>query len=311
MEEKQFTKGWSRVKQSLLLLLILSFSASASLRISSYNIRNYDKKSEQTDKAALKKIITNLNSDLIATEEIYNNNSFEQFASKEFPGYGLSLSKCGGGGSQNLGFMYKKDTLELENIIEDPKIADLGGITSYGCSSLRPALLGFFKVKDSGLKFVAIVLHLKAGGGTRNYEKRERQYKYILKMMRNLRVAGHKNIVVLGDLNTTGWNKSSAKSTDLDHLNFEDLLAKSGTRTITDNLKCTSYWSGPNRHDDIEIPSTLDHVLFSPDFMGMKLESAEVGSHCKAVNCVETYDSELGKSYSNVSDHCPITATFK
>jgi endonuclease/exonuclease/phosphatase family metal-dependent hydrolase len=308
MEEKQFTKGRSRVKISLLLLLILSFSAIAELKISSYNIRNYDKKSEQTDKVALKKIIQNLNSDLIGTEEIYNNSSFENFVSKEFPSYNLALSKCGGGGSQNLGFMYKKDTLELENLIEDSKIADLDGITPYGCSSLRPALLGFFKVKTTGAKFVAIVLHLKAGGGTRSYEKRSKQYKYILKMIRNLRLAGHKDVVVLGDLNTTGWN---AKSADADHTNFENLLTKSGTRTITDNLKCTSYWSGPNRNDDIEVPSTLDHLLFSPDFMGMKLESADVGAHCRKANCAETYDSELGNSYSNVSDHCPITATFK
>ncbi len=311
MDEFQLTKGRSFVKNLLLLLLLISFSASAGLKISSYNIRNYDKSSERTNKAALKNIIQGLNSDLIGTEEIYNNNSFEKFVSKEFPSYKLALSKCGGGGSQNLGFMYKDEVLELEDLIEDPKIADLDSISSYGCSSLRPALLGFFKVKATGEKFVAIVLHLKAGSGTRNYEKRRKQYRYILKMMRNLKLAGHKDVVVLGDLNTTGWNKSDAKSTDADHLNFEDLLSKSGTRTITDHLKCTSYWSGPNRHDDIEIPSTLDHLLVTSDFMGMKLDRAEVGSHCKKVNCIETYDSELGKSYSNVSDHCPISATFK
>lgn len=296
------------MKNSLLLVLFLSFTASAGLKISSYNIRNYDKRSERTDKEALKNIIKNLDSDLIATEEIYNNNSFERFVAKEFSTYNLALSKCGGGGSQNLGFMYRKDVLELENLIEDPKIADLDGVTSYGCSSLRPAFLGFFKVKSSGKRFVAIVLHLKAGSGTRNYDKRRKQYRYILKMVRNLRLAGHKDIIVLGDLNTTGWNQASA---DQDHKNFENLLTKSGTRTITDKLKCTSYWSGRNRGDNIEVPSTLDHLLHSPSFMGMKLDSAEVGAHCLKANCVEVYDDILGNSYSNVSDHCPITATFK
>jgi endonuclease/exonuclease/phosphatase family metal-dependent hydrolase len=306
MDEKLIIKDGYFVKRTLCFLLLLSFSAQAKFKISTFNIRNYDKKSEHTDKKALSSILNDLNSDLIATEEIYNNDSFVKFIDQEMPDYNLVLSRCGGGGSQNIGFVYKKSSLVLEKLIEDAAIADLSGVTSYGCSSLRPALLGFFKEVVSQKKFVAIALHLKAGSGKRNFAKRNRQYKYILKMIRELRLAGHKNIIVLGDLNTTGWGKGNE-----DERNFLNLLSKSGTKTTSSELSCTSYWSGRNQNDDLEEPSILDHIVHSPDFMGLSMESTYVGAHCKAAKCKQVYDSVLGSTYSNVSDHCPVTAIFE
>jgi endonuclease/exonuclease/phosphatase family metal-dependent hydrolase len=306
MDEKLIIKDGYFVKRTLCFLLLLSFSAQAKFQISTFNIRNYDKKSEHTDKKELSSILNDLNSDLIATEEIYNNESFIKFIDKEMPDYNLVLSRCGGGGSQNIGFVYKKSTLALEELVEDAKIADLGGVTSYGCSSLRPALLGFFRELKTNKKFVAIALHLKAGGGSRNFEKRNRQYKYILKMIRELRLAGHKNIIVLGDLNTTGWGKN-----DQDEKNFLNLLKKSGTSSTSKNLQCTSYWAGKNQSDDLEEPSVLDHIVHTPNFMGLSMERTYVGAHCKVANCELVYNSVLGSTYSNVSDHCPVTAVFK
>lgn len=302
MDEKFIIKDGYHVKRTLGFLLLLSISAHAKLQITTFNIRNYDKKSERTDKKALSHIFKDLNSDIIATEEIYNNESFKKFVASELPAYELVLSKCGGGGSQNIGFVYKKSVLTLERLVEDEKIADLGGIIGYGCSSLRPALLGFFKENGTDRRFVAIALHLKAGSGSRNYEKRSRQYSYILKMIRELRLAGHKNIIVLGDLNTTGWGKNNQ-----DERNFLTLLNKSGTQTTSRNLQCTSYWSGRNQNDDLEEPSVLDHIVHTSE---MKMEKTYVGAHCKVAKCKEVYNSVLGNTYSNVSDHCPVTAVF-
>ena len=308
MEERLKSKEGYIVKRTLALFLLLSFSAQAKIQITAFNIRNYDKKSEQTDKIELKKILTDLGSDLFVVEEIYNNPSFEAFVAKEMPNYKLSLSRCGGGGSQNLAFLYNPSKLILEKTVEDAKISDLDGIGSsdYGCSSLRPAYLGFFKDIETDKNFIAVALHLKAGSGSRNFSKRSKQYKYLLKMIRNLRMAGHKNIVLMGDLNTTGWNKRNE-----DYKNFANLLNQSGTKTIAEKLECTSYWGGKNQSDDIEVPSVLDHIVYTPDFLGMKMDKASVGTHCAQANCKETYNSVLGNSYSNVSDHCPITAVFK
>lgn len=295
------------MKKLTFLVCLLVFNSYASLKITSYNIRNFDKKGHGTDKVELLKIINNLKSDLIAVEEIYNAQSFRKFLSRNLPNYKLILSNCGGGGKQKLGFLYNPEKLVLIKSIEDAGISDPGGvISSYGCGSLRPAMLGFFKERKSNKKFVAVAVHLKAGSGSKNYAKRWRQYKYIVKMIRELRLANHKNIVVLGDFNTTGWDKR-----DQDYKKFNDLLKLTGTSTSSRNINCTSYWTGPIYTDDIEEPSVLDHIVYNKNFLGMQLKSASIGTHCKIASCKEVYNSTLGRSYEAVSDHCPLSANFE
>lgn len=295
------------MKKFAWLILIVCFGANASLKVSAFNIRNFDKNGEGTNKYELENIIQGLNSDLISIEEIYNNNSFESFVNKKLPEYKLVLSRCGGGGQQNLGFIYKPQRFDLLKVDEDSRIADPGGLVpSYGCGSLRPAMIGFFHDKVTGKNLVAITVHLKAGSGSRNYAKREKQYKLLVKIIRNLRLAGHKDILVMGDFNTTGFD-----SKDVDYRNFSNLLSQTGTDTISKDLACTSYWSGENQHDDIEEPSTLDHIVYSQNLLGLKLAKVSTGTHCKKAKCQEVYDSVLGSSYESVSDHCPISAEFE
>lgn len=295
------------MKQLTLLLCFFVFNSFASFDITSYNIRNFDKKGKGTDKAELHRILKNLDSDLVAVQEIYNEKSFKKFTQRYLPQYKLLLSTCGGGGQQKLGFLYKDEKIELLKHIEDGKIADPDDIvTGYGCGSLRPAMLGFFKSRKSNKKFVAISVHLKAGSGTKNYAKRARQYRYITKMIRSLRTAKHKDIVVMGDFNTTGFDAK-----DQDYKKFSYMLGQTGTETASKNIACSSYWGGAIYTDDIEEPSTLDHIVYTKNFMGKALKSSIAGSHCRIANCQEVYNSVLGRSYEAVSDHCPITASFE
>lgn len=295
------------MKKFVLGFLLISFSAHAAMQVTSYNIRNFDKKGEGTDKVELIKILKSLGSDLIAVEEIYNNESFENLVLKHFPKHAFVLSRCGGGGKQNVGFLYRKDKLILNKLVEESKISDPSGtVTSYGCASLRPALLGFFTEIESNKKFVAVAVHLKAGSGSKNYAKRAWQYKFLGKMVRELRLAGHKDILLMGDFNTTGFDNK-----DQDYKNFSRMLNLSGTETASKNIKCTSYWRGKNTSDDIEEPSVLDHVVHNSNFLNMKLTESYVGAHCKLANCQEVYNSTLGTSYMDVSDHCPVTARFE
>lgn len=291
----------------LTLVMLVSISSFAALQVTSYNIRNFDKKGEGTDKVELVRILKSLNSDLIAVEEIYNNPSFEKLVQKYLPEYDLVLSRCGGGGKQNLGFLYRKDRLTLTNTIEESKISDPSGLaTDYGCGSLRPAFLGFFTQRHSKKKFVAIAVHLKAGSGSKSYSKRAWQYKYLVKMLRELRLAGHRDVLVMGDFNTTGFDRK-----DKDYRNFTNMLSHSGTLTASEDIECTSYWGGSNQGDDIEEPSTLDHVVYNTSFMNMNLVDSYVGAHCKKAKCQEVYNSTLGRTYMDVSDHCPVTARFE
>lgn len=295
------------MKKLTLLLCLFVFNSYASLKISSFNIRNFDKQKNSTDKIELLKIIQNLDADLMAVEEIYNNNSFIKFVQTHLPDYELILSQCGGRGKQNVGLLYRKDKLELNKYVEDEKIAYVNGANSQGkCASLRPALLGYFKEKKSNKKFVAIAVHLKAGSGTKNYNKRWKQYDYIAKMVKNLKAAKIQNIVMMGDFNSTGFNLK-----DQDYKKFLQMLSLTKTQTISQKLACTAYWGGKDYNDNIEEPSILDHVVYTQGFLGMALKRATVGSHCQLAHCQEAYTSVLGRSYQVVSDHCPVTAVFE
>jgi len=294
------------------VVLLLSFNATASLTFSSYNIRNFAKTANSTDMVQLKTIIKGLNADVISVQEIYNSRAFTKFVSKNFTDYKVVLTKCGGGGQQQLGFMYRPSKVKLVNFIEDARIATTDGLVSpYGCASLRPAAVAFFETISeieyrNAKKFVAIGLHLKAGSRSNSYKKRWFQYRTLLKMIRELRLSGHKEIIALGDFNTTGFDKKNE-----DFKQFKDMLNKSGTVTASDRIACTSYWSGKTQNDDIEEPSTLDHIVHNGYFLKMLPTKTEVAAHCRKAACQKVYNSALGSSYETVSDHCPLTVTFE
>jgi endonuclease/exonuclease/phosphatase family metal-dependent hydrolase len=286
--------------------LVVASSAVASVKVASYNIRNFDTKKSPTDKKELKKILVKLNADFITVEEIVNTNSFKKFIKAELPEYGVTLAHCGGGGRQKIGFLYNKIKFSLLNITEDNRVSDPANVVSeLGCGRLRPALVGVFLNNKTNEQFVVVGLHLKAGGNQRSFDKRWKQYKIVAKIVKELK-ANYKNIILMGDLNTTGYSVTNA-----DYDKFEDLLTETKMQTIATEFLCTSYWAGLNRQDNIEESSILDHIIYPNNFLGYKAGKVEVHSHCKKSKCANVTSSDLGSSYKNVSDHCPISITFK
>lgn len=283
----------------LSLLLFLTFGAHASIKISTFNIRNFDKSGSQTNKSLLKSIIHEINPDLMAIQEIHNEGSFREFTKSSLKGYALILSRCGGGGRQKLGFLYKRSKLKLVSSIEDTRVSNA---LLNSCDSLRPAVVAIFEENDSN-KFAAISVHLKAGSGSRNYARRATQYDRIADIMKELNSKGIKRVVALGDFNTTGFDLR-----DKDYKNFIELLDDTSSSTSAHDISCTSYWRGRNYNDGIEEASTLDHIVYTNSFGNP--QSISVGSHCKKAKCQDTKYYELGESYRSVSDHCPVSATF-
>jgi endonuclease/exonuclease/phosphatase family metal-dependent hydrolase len=284
----------------------MASSSFAAVKVASYNIRNFDSSKGPTDKKELKKIIRSLKADLITVEEIVNTASFKKFVKSQLPEYGVSLARCGGGGRQKIGFLYNKVKFSLLNISEDNRVSDPANVvTELGCGRLRPALVGVFLENKTNEQFVVIGLHLKAGGAQRSFNKRWKQYKIVAKIVSELKV-NYKNIIIMGDFNTTGYSIM-----DADFDKFEDLLADTKMNTSATEISCTSYWAGYNRQDNIEEASILDHIVYPSNFLGYKAGKVEVHSHCKKSNCSNVSPSDLGSSYKNVSDHCPISITFK
>lgn len=297
------------VGKGLLFLSLIfgSYGLHAKLTLASYNIRTFDAKNSTTDKVELKRILKQLRADLITVEEIVNAKSFKNFMQRNFPQYGVELSKCGGRGRQKIGFLYLKNKFKLKKVYEDNRLSDPGHIVGqYGCGRLRPALVGFFKHLKTNEDLVAIGIHLKAGGSPNNYLKRAKQYNIVARIVDELRIADYKNIVLMGDFNSTGF-----LSQDQDYQNFKNMLKDVDMETSSEHLQCTSYWSGENRSDKIEEPSVLDHVVYGNDIFGMKATGVELYSHCKKALCERASVSTLGRSYAKVSDHCPVSVTFE
>lgn len=291
----------------LVLIALFSFRAFSGIKVATYNIKTFDTKSSPTNKVELKKIIKSLKADIITVEEIVNGPSFLKFIKKEFKNYAVHLSRCGGAGRQKIGFVYRSDKFKLKKAYEDKRLSDLGNIVGqYGCGRLRPALVGIFSTIKTKEEFAVIGLHLKAGGRASNYKKRAKQYKIVSRIVEELKLADYNNILLMGDFNSTGFI-----ATDDDYSNFKDMLKDTNMNTSSGNLKCTSYWAGTNRSDGIEESSVLDHVLYPKKFLKFKKSKIELHSHCKRSKCEFTGSTELGTSYKEVSDHCPVSVTFK
>ena len=287
-------------------ILVSSIDAFASVKFATYNIRHFDSSHSQTNKFELKKILNKLDANFLTVQEIVNTASFESFFKKNYPDYQVVFSRCGGGGKQKIGFAFDRNKFQLTRLYEDARLSDPSTSGEFGCGRLRPALVGEFKHKEDGERFVVIGVHLKAGGRPSSYQTRTKQYSLLSQMVKELELQGHQNVLLMGDFNTTGFNLN-----DVDFRNFSDMLVDMKMKSVAEGIKCTSYWAGENRNDDIEESSVLDHILYPSRFMGMRMDSFGVHSHCQKMRCANTSARNLGISYQEVTDHCPVSLTFK
>ncbi|MCK5072518.1 MAG: hypothetical protein KAQ98_03770 [Bacteriovoracaceae bacterium] len=292
----------SKLLFSICILLIVTNSYAKSFRITTYNIRNYDKDprlSIETNKAELIKLIKNTKSDLIAVQEIVNTDDLKKLITKKLPYYQIKLSECGGSARQKLGFIYNKTRLKLVKFNEDLRLSISGRCSSGG----RPAAIGSFKIKDSGINFTAISVHLKAGGTQSSADVRAKQYNILSKITAELTGTGRKNVVILGDFNTTDYI-----SENQNYKRFIKFLEKNDFYDFSKNLDCTAYWWG-GIEDDLWYGSILDHILATRTFLeNFNRETGKTGAHCHKVNCNISTSEELGITFKEVSDHCPVTA---
>ena len=86
---------------ALLPILLLPTNAFSKIKITTYNIRNFDYDSRadiMTNKSELLKIIESVDSDLIGVQEIVNKDAFIRFVAQYLPNYKVALTDCGGGG---------------------------------------------------------------------------------------------------------------------------------------------------------------------------------------------------------------------
>lgn len=289
------------MKFSLMLMLLFTSTVWAKWSVTTYNLRNFDRDSRagRTDLNELARIIEANKSDVMAFQEIADKQAFKKMVETNLPGYSYIMTTCGGMAKQQLAVAYKEATFDFISRIEDRSFS--GGEGSNGCGSLRPVLIVDLRRKETNTIHSFGVVHLKAGGGRRDFEKRWKQYgglKYLSDRYTD------KNLILLGDFNSTGYSIK-----DDDYVRFENFIGRAGMRSVSENLGCTSYWNGTAGGEELQ-PSILDHILIQDKNLD-DMSEVKLGAHCEQVSCRPSTRAELGVSFNSVSDHCPIQVTFK
>lgn len=281
-----------------LFLIFLSLPAWAKWSVSTFNIRNFDRdpSSGNTDLQELSKILQDVKSDVMAFEEVVNVNAFTDLVSKNFPSYQYKISDCGGFGKQRLAIIFNPNTFDYVKHSEDLTFSGNTG----ACGSLRPVFVVTLKHKKENQIYNFAAVHLKAGADDRSYTQRWQQY---LKLEELAEKFSEKHLILLGDFNTTGYILGNQ-----DFKKFENLLRSTDMRTMTEELGCTNYWKAGIVARELQ-PSILDHIVLQSKIVD-SVRSVRVGTHCERVSCRPATTQELGKSYTSVSDHCPVQVTF-
>ncbi len=300
-----------KMLKSLLLVILFTQFAHSQFKIGTFNIRNYDRddrSNQRTNKALLAQIIFNQGYDLFAVQEIHEKKDFTGFLKYYFPHYGLILSQCGGAHQQYLGFVYDQRRFQLIRFYEDMSMSVTSDNQQPQCNDgSRPGFVAQFFDKQTQKTFIAISLHLKSGGNSESIRKRYYQLNSLSKIIRKLG-SQYGPVMIMGDLNTTEYIKGE---NDYYHRLFDKFASDHRLTNLTRDVGCTNYWWG-NRDDGFEYPSHLDHVLVDSNFFntyGNNYKS-ETSTHCARLNCRPATLNHLGKSFQEVSDHCPLKIEF-
>lgn len=281
---------------AILSFLLATTQLWAGWSVSTYNIRNFDQDpGGATDHAELARIIQTVKSDVMAFEEVVNVPAFEELVGKALPGYKIRVSSCGGFGKQSLAIAYNPKVFTFKSEIEDMSFS---GSMNNSCGSLRPAFFVTLAMKGTKEEFVFGVLHLKAGGTADAMNQRWLQYKKLVGVAIKYQ---NQNLVLLGDLNTTGYNIQND-----DYSKFEDFMSRSAMRTMSEEIGCTNYWGNPAQLK----PSILDHIVLQERNV-VSVQEIELGAHCAEHDCRPATAGDLGPTFESVSDHCPVKVTFK
>jgi endonuclease/exonuclease/phosphatase family metal-dependent hydrolase len=286
------------MKFALSLLFAMSSQVWAGWTVSTYNVRNFDRddRAGNTNIPLLQTIIKSVKSDVMAFNEIVNVKAFEQLVASTLPEYKYEISSCGGGGKQKIAIAWNPQVFTFKSKTEDLRFSDI----KETCGSLRPLFMVTLTSKNL-MDYSFAGVHLKAGGQSNAMARRWEQYELLESFAKRFQ---GKNLIMLGDFNTTGYTPKND-----DYVKFSDFMNGAGMRTLADNLGCTNYWPGTLNNGLYEA-SIIDHIVIQ-EKLASSVVSSRIGSHCEKFACRPTSPLDLGTSYKEVSDHCPLQVSFK
>lgn len=251
-----------------------------------------------TNIPALFDLLKKMDIELLGVVEIVDPALLEESAQKYLgPQFKVLYAPCKG--SQKIGFLYDSSVLE---VLGQPEV--YAEVKLDPNSWLRPAFRVYFKVKPNGMDFHAIITHLKASPG--GWGKRERQWKVLEEILTKLpEQTGDKDIVLMGDFNNVSKLGYDEFKPVMERLGF--LWANSG---MVDGKGYTNYWKPDYKTERIE-GSLIDHIFISGDAQQEYVDkSVRTGGMCTEAE-QDFEGDEIPEYYEQISDHCPIFATFR
>lgn len=269
----------------------LSFGTDSTLEVMTWNIEQFPKNGQSTVDS-VKKILTSLDVDVYALQEIKDTSTFKQMVNS-IDGYDYYVQE----NFLPLAYMYKTDEVEINDLYER--------FTSAPFNRPFPRAPVIMKMTFSGKDYVIFNNHFKAeedGDGiidpddswddeTRRLDASNKIKDYIDNTLSD------KQVLVVGDLND--------ELTD-DSVNnvFQPFLDDTANYKFADmDLAKTSAanWSYPS------YPSHIDHILITNELFAEFEDNSTV---TKTIRIDDYYNGGFSSYDYNVSDHRPVAIKF-
>ncbi len=259
----------------------------------SFNIRSFP--SRATDLDAVADRIAQVDADLIAVQEIVDPKALARVLRQASKGTDRDLRVVLGRACREtyvqLGVVYDRNRYRLVESREQSEIAPPG---QDSCKGGYPPVLAVAFEGPDGHRVLAMSVHLRCCGTTRNHLERRTQWAQLMASLPKLEAELGGTPFIAGDFNTTGWHDDKWGERTF----IESMAESAGLTIITRELPCTEYWEPTKGSGEFSV-STLDHVLVR----GGEWEPAEVLGMCAEHEC---RPEDPGTEFRTVSDHCPV-----
>lgn len=260
--------------------LVPALGTAQGIDIATWNLENFP--AGAATPALVADLITSLDLDLIAVQEIADVAAFDELVAR-LPAHEGVLSEhvYFDGAYQKVGFIYRIDVLAplAWNLL----------FTDDGYSFPRPPLAVHFEViaegPAQGLDFVAIAVHLKAGREASDADRRQRAITLLeLHVREMVEGPGDDDVIVLGDFNEP---LTTAASQEI----WAPLIDQPDRYAVhTTALQAGAFSFLPGQR-------LLDHVVTTTALQGQLAESMTI---------IPRLDEQISGYESSVSDHLPV-----
>lgn len=263
----------------------LSFGTDSTLEIMTWNIENFPKKGTTTSNY-VKQIITALDVDIIAFQEVADTTAFKNMMNS-MSGYSYKLGRYY---YTTLAFAYKTDVIQANHLY------DIYNSSAYWSTFPRTPIVMNFNYGDEQIFLIDNHLKCCGDGVLDESDTNDEEYRrYLACNLLKEYIEGHfpnNKVVVVGDMNDELTDETSNNI-------FRNIIADNQNFLFTDMeiaQGSSSGWSYPSW------PSHLDHILITNELFadfenyGSSIEVIKVDNYVGGWN---TYDN-------NISDHRPV-----